>query len=32
MSGRGAQAEGFVALPEHDGTGMAKWLWTVDST
>ena len=28
MSGRGAQAEGLVAIPGHDGTDKAKWLWT----
>jgi hypothetical protein len=28
MSGRGAQAEDLVALPGHDGTDKAKWLWT----
>ncbi len=28
MSGRGAQAEDLVALPGHDRTDKAKWLWT----
>lgn len=28
MSGRGAQAEDFVARPGPDGSGKGKWLWT----